>query len=109
MSVGRGTPDSRLDYRSPNEREWTAVAGVWAYNGLEVYYRKQQQYALGMETPFLVWFTRRATCLPGDYVVFQLDDYVLILHMPTRRLGFLATGRSPLVVMLDREVPEEKD
>lgn len=98
-----------LDYRSPNEREWTAVAGVWADSGLVVYYRKGEQYALGMETPFLVWFTRRVTCLPGDYAVFQLGDYILILHMPTRRLGFLAAGRSPLVVMPDRDAPEEKD
>lgn len=98
-----------LDYRPLQERDWTVFVDVWAERGLQVYHHGQRSYTLGMETPFIAWFTRWATCLPGDYVVFNLGDYILILHIPTRRLGFLAAGRCPLVVMPDRDAPKEPE
>ncbi len=98
-----------LDYRPQNQREWTVWVLPWAEEGMRVYHGGSEEYSVAMGTPVLYWRVRAATCLPGDHVVFQLDDYILILHMPTRRLGFLAAGRSPLVVVPDRDAPEEKD
>lgn len=98
-----------LDYRPQNQREWSVWVLPWAEEGIRVYHRGSEEYSVAMGTPVLYWRVRAATCLPGDYVVFQLGDYILILHMPTRRLGLLAAGRSPLVVMPDRDAPEEKD
>ena len=57
------------------------------------------QFGLGLETPFLWWWAREATILPGDLVVFEMGRQILVLDVRARKLGLLARGRAPLVAV----------
>lgn len=52
----------------------------------------------GVETPISWWGVRSLTVLPGDEVVFQLGSQICIYQHPTRKLGLVGFGHSPLAV-----------
>jgi hypothetical protein len=83
---------------------WTAHCGFWAVEGLAVSLKGKWQYRLAMETPFsgpFLWACRNAVSLSDTQVLFQTQDQLLILDMPSKKLSFLATGRGPVVVFPD--------
>lgn len=96
--------DALPDLREDHARQFTCKTGFWAAEGLQVYESGVERYRLALETIFASpfdWAFRNAVVLPGDQVIVQVRDQLLILDMPTRKLGFLAMGRGPVVVAED--------
>ncbi|HEY3266485.1 MAG TPA: hypothetical protein VGM37_06140 [Armatimonadota bacterium] len=87
------------DFRPKAERTWTASTGFWASEGLTAGRADGSGYTLALDTPFLHWFCRSETTLPNGQTVFQLGPQIVILDLPTRRIGFLAKGRGPAVTI----------
>lgn len=100
-----------VDLRPEDKREWTVWTEFWANGGISMRrgpsddgWEKSKVYTLAFETPFEDWTCRDATVLPSNQVVFELgggkgNAQVVILDMATRKLGFLAMGQGPVVVM----------
>ncbi len=84
---------------------WRAYAGFWSAEGIGIEKDKRWEYNLALDTPFVQWFCRNVVILPNDQALFQMKDMLLILDMPSRKLGFLTIGRGPVVVMNDPPKP----
>lgn len=79
--------------------KWRALPGFWAAQGIEIRKGDEPAYSLVLDTPFVSWFIRNAVILPHEQSIFQIEDMLVILDMPSRRLGFLTIGRGPVVVL----------
>lgn len=91
-----------IDLRLDGESAWTVKTGFWAAGGLTLRNEDaDERIHLAMETPFVTWYIRNATVLPGDEVVFQLNDQICIYDRESNKLGLLARGRGPVVVLGD--------
>ncbi|MBI3923814.1 MAG: hypothetical protein HY318_20500 [Armatimonadetes bacterium] len=93
----------RSKWRTQNlQREesptWKAYAGPTPYLGLRVESRTGS-YHLTLYTPLYSLAWGNATILPGDQMVAQLGSMIVLVDLPTRRVGLLTTGRAPVVVM----------
>ena len=51
------------------------------------------------KTPYLWWQTCYATVLPGDRVIYQLADQVVLLDLNLRKICLIALGRGPVVTL----------
>ncbi len=88
-----------LDLRSSDERSYEVETGFWPVEGIVV--RPESAgtpLRLALETPFVAWYARCATALPGNQVVFQLNDQIVLLDIESRKLGLIARGYGPLVI-----------
>ena len=99
-----GGPGGQLehDLRGKDQREWTCCTGQWASEGILVSHNHKQEYRLAYATPFSSegeWTCRNCITLSGDQAVFQVNDQILILDLPSRKLGFLTYGRGPVVAL----------
>ena len=61
--------------------------------------KTEEKVELTLEVPFFNWSVRSVTILPGDEVVFQAGNQVCIFDRESRKLGVIARGRGPVVVM----------
>ncbi len=52
-----------------------------------------------VDTPFLSWTTLSATVLPDGQVVFQLGPQIVLLDLAQKKIGPIALGSSPVVVL----------
>ena len=80
------------DFRQSNERQWTSVAGFWPIEGIQAWRGSKREYRLGLETPFAGranWAARNVVNLPGDQALFQMGDELMVLDMPSHKIGFL--------------------
>ena len=86
------------DLRSEAARDWEIWTGYWT--GIEAK-NKRTGYRLhiAIETPFFVWPARNITILPGNQVVFQLGEQIVICDLNSRKLGVITLGRDPVVVL----------
>ena len=95
-----------LDLRPQDERAWKVVShfgvGTWAIPGFGVEGTSNDGrtdcYHLALETPFLWAWWGEVTVLPHDEAVAQLNDAIVLVHLPSRRVGFLTEGEAPVVV-----------
>ncbi len=93
-------PYFAVDLGSSGWEVWTgewAVEGLWAKKG-------NMEKRLGLELPFLNWYTSFATVLPGDQVVYQLGNQIVLVDLNADKIGVITKGYSPVVV-LEREAP----
>jgi hypothetical protein len=83
------------------ESGWKFRAGFWAFEGLSGENAKDgRRLHLSLETPFLEWYVRNATQLPGDQVVFQLGrDQICILDPVAKKIALVARGWGPIVAL----------
>ncbi len=89
-----------VDFRPEGQRQWEVRTGDWAGDGLTAWNTATDEFlSVALETPFLSWYARNAAILPGDQVVYQLDDQIVLLDIRSRKMGLLATGRGPVVVL----------
>jgi hypothetical protein len=96
-----------IDYRPPQQRQWKISTGFWAAQGLYFWNDKTGDYfSIAMETPFIQWYVRSATVLPGDEVIFQFGRQVCIYSRQTKNISLLTKGTSP-VVILDQNISDE--
>jgi hypothetical protein len=88
------------DLRSGARSDWEVATGFWPVEGLRAWNKRtKEKLNAALETPFVSWPSRNATVLPGDQIVYQLDDQIVALDIRTRRIGLLALGRGPVVIM----------
>jgi hypothetical protein len=88
------------DFRDPNARAWIAWNNDWAWRGLIVENKiTKQKFTVGLETPFLLWMVRSPIILPGDFVIFQLGDQIVLLDINNRKIRLITLGRGPVVTM----------
>lgn len=91
-----------IDLRLPDMRKWKVSIDFWAYEGVWAENKTSgKTLVIGLDTPFVEWKSRYATILPGDQVVYQLGEQIVILDLNSRKIGLIAYGRSP-VVRLDK-------
>ena len=78
---------------------WKIWTGFWPLEGLRASDEiTGQRYGLALETPQLAWPSRSATLLPEAQVIYQLGQQIVLLDLPTKRMGLIALGRGPLIV-----------
>ena len=86
------------DYRQPDKRQWKARTGFWAIEGLHAENEKDgKKFYIALETPFVQWYMRSVTILPGDQVVFQMGDQIVLLDLESHKMGLVTKGRWPVV------------
>jgi len=87
-----------MDYRPADRRDWKVHMGWWA--GLRASGQKTGlTLKVCLDTPVGTWPVQYGTILPDDKVVFEMADQILLLDLNTRRLGAIAPGRCPVVVL----------
>jgi hypothetical protein len=91
---------SAADLRGGARSDWDVETGFWPVEGLQAWnQRTKEKLNAALETPFMFWPSRNATVLPGDQVVYQLGDQIVVLDLRTRRIGLVARGRGPVVIL----------
>jgi hypothetical protein len=89
------------DFRTPDRRDWRVRprgnSGLAVENSLT-----QDGFSVTFDTVFTSWWARNVTVLPGDLVIFELQQQICLLDMPNRQIKFLVRGRGPVVIL-----PEE--
>lgn len=88
------------DLRTTGESAWKLVLAkftLWVRNETA-----DADLSIGLETPLIAWYPRLPTILPGDQVVCQFGDQILLLDLNRRRVGLLAMGHSPVVALNQR-------
>lgn len=88
------------DFRPAEQRRWNVSAKFWAMDGLELRDSDSEEwYSIALETPFVQWYVRNATFLPGDEIIFQFGEQICIFDRESRKLALLAQGSSPVVII----------
>ena len=83
------------------------VTGPFAAIGLRAQNNAtHENIHLALDTPLVQWWSGYATVLPGDQVVYQLEDQIVLLDLPTRRIAMLTRGRSPVVIIPVASAPQ---
>lgn len=86
------------DLRPLNQRHWQIEIGHWSAEG--IYAHKDEtgeKFWLAMETPLISWFPHPGTLLPGEQMIYQLGNMILMVDFNTRQLALVAMGRGPMV------------
>lgn len=92
------------DLRPENQRSWKVWTGFWAIEGLSARNKEtEERLHIALETPFIQWYARNATVLPGNQVVFQLDEQIVLFDLTTRKIGLVTMGRGPIVILEDEQ------
>lgn len=88
------------DLRDLDQRTLTIHTGPMPDDGLYVEDETGRViWRFALETPFLSWDARDPWILPGGQVVFELGGQICLLDLKTRKLGLLALGYSPVVIL----------
>ena len=88
-----------LDLRPDQHQDWKVSKLNWAYDGISAQNKTTGSLLrVALDTPYLRWPPRFATVLPGDLVVYQLGDQIVVLDLNARKLGLLALGRGPVAI-----------
>jgi len=93
------------DLRPKNERDWEFETHDGFQAPLVGYYKKGGGIRIEMDSPVLEWRVSSITALPGDEVVFQLGDQIVILDRESMKLALVARGTAPLVVLDSGDKP----
>jgi len=89
-----------VDLRPGTRESWAVWTGFWPIEGMWAQNKvTERTFSVAFETPFASWPLRNVHVLPGNLVVFQAGEQVLVLHLDTRKLALLARGRGPLVII----------
>ncbi len=114
MGIRPAGPRSRhltlIDLRPKTGQQRQFLVSLDRFRGLEVITHKvangfaatttsTERFILALSTPFLSWRVQNATVLPGDQIVFQIGDLICLFDPETRKIGMIARGRSPVVVV----------
>lgn len=89
-----------MDFRKPSDIKCYISVEFWANPGLTVEDRKTgKEDSYGLETGFMMNFSRRPTVLPGDIVIWELGGRIMAMDLNTRHITQLARGKSPVVTL----------
>ena len=83
---------------------WKIWTGFWPLEGLRASDEiTGQRYRLALETPQLAWPSSSATLLSEAQVIYQLGQQIVLLDLPTKRMGLIALGRGPVIVLSPKQ------
>ena len=89
--------------RPDDARAWRVETGYWPLEGLAARNTvTDASLDVALETPIIAWLSRNASILPGDQVVYQLGDQIVLLDLNARKIGLITRGRGPLVLLDER-------
>jgi hypothetical protein len=78
----------------------TVLSGFSAFNR-----KTGERIGLALDTPFATWRSFSPSLLPGDLVVFELHGQIVLLDLNNKKIGLIAMGHDPVVVMDENAVP----
>lgn len=111
LARGQQEPDGwgrTLDFRPSPDTGWKVRMGFWAAEGL-VAVQDREWLRVAVEVPTIEWPVRFATVLPGDQVVFQLGERIVMLDLQDRKLAPLTEGVSPVVILREDPCPADPE
>ncbi|MFI5378385.1 MAG: hypothetical protein ACHRHE_03690, partial [Tepidisphaerales bacterium] len=92
--------EDEIDLRPKSARDWSIYAQGYTESGLHAKNDNLGQwYYITIASPLAAIPSRRANILPGDQVVYQLANQIMLFDVSTRQLAVIAQGRCPLVVL----------
>jgi hypothetical protein len=96
------------DFRQPdeNERQFRATGNWYLYSHKGKNWRDGTEKSV-FNTPVYSWRLLNLSVLPEDKLVFALGDQICAMDYPNHRIGVIARGYRPLVV-LDADTAAEK-
>ncbi|HBF33787.1 TPA: hypothetical protein DDW35_04420 [Candidatus Sumerlaeota bacterium] len=94
----RFTPRLCSDFRMPekNGREFYTASSWYLYSHTGNSIRSEHDV---FNTPIYSWPLHNLSVLPGDRFIFALGDQICAMDYPKRRIGIIARGYRPLVVL----------
>ena len=98
----------RAQYLYPRDyHDWAVTINDVRYDGLDAWKGSPlgDRVHVAVSTPFLSWQARCGSVLPGDQVVFELNNHILLADLPTRRVAIVAMGRGPVVLLPPTPTP----
>lgn len=73
---------------------------VWPDLGMTFISRNpKSRFTIALGSPFLSWNWKYATALPDGRVVVAFGPQIVVVDIPSRRIAWLANGRSPAVLL----------
>jgi len=92
------------DLRLTAEKNWDSIStGFWPAEGLSATNMKTgEKFQIALEAPFLFWYSRNASVIPGDQVIYQLADLIVVLDLNKKKIGLITEGRGPVVTLLNK-------
>ncbi len=108
----RSTPKQIIDLRDVSDRELKYHIHQERYKGLEITFPfdflgfeggpklNAEKIRLSLHTPFASWRVSNVTVLPGNQAVFQFGRQICVFDPASRRLGLIAKGQGPLVMIV---------
>jgi hypothetical protein len=95
-----------VDFRANPRKGWRVLADYQAGRGLIAWRdRPCRSLSFGLELPCLTWYSRCATVLPSGIVIYELGEQIVALDLRSRRMGVVALGRGPAVVLEQGTAP----
>lgn len=93
------THSKTFDFRDEGKRDWSVEVRHLGLDGVEVSYREQHQYRFYIDTPYMEWYSRYPTVLPGNFVIFEFYGKIVCLDMNQRKIAYITDGYAPVVLL----------
>lgn len=92
------------ELRPEGKRVWKiVVTNYWGYKGLRLENNETGgRINFGFNEPGVSLYAHNATVLPGDQVVFQFGEQIVLLDLNTKQLGLITMGHDPVVITDDK-------
>jgi len=84
-----------IDFRPVSERQIEIWEDEWGRIIIDDHHITRT--CLSLEIPYFQWYTGYPTALPGDQLVFQIGNEIVVYDIHTRQLFELAPGYNPIV------------
>ena len=86
------------DLRPSDEREWQFRVVPWS--GWRITCKRgAETISLRYETTYDAWALENLTAICGGLIVFEAEEQILVAELEERKIGVLALGRGPCVVL----------
>lgn len=87
--------------RDKSDDPYVFVSTYGPMSDVEIRDKTRGELSFFVETPFMRWDGSFPTLLPGDRIVFEFDGQILLLDLNTRKIGLIANGWQPVVILQD--------
>ncbi|MFC1746647.1 hypothetical protein ACFL35_21830 [Candidatus Riflebacteria bacterium] len=83
-------------------RTWDVRVSRIPHRGIRLSHKKKSDsFILNLETPFIRWRPESVTIFPGEKLIFQLNNQILLFDIEKRKLLPLCRGYNPLLRLFE--------